>query len=78
MKLETAPGVFIPAGPMIVDTHSYKLSPLGPAEQLAGGSLLIVASSVWIRLADEDMAVTDVIFRLPPPIFMPLECMMSR
>ncbi len=32
-------------GPIMVDTHSYMLSPLGPAEQLQGGSKLISASS---------------------------------
>ncbi len=37
-----------PEGPRIVDTHSYKLSPFGPAEQLHGGSRLISASSFWI------------------------------
>ena len=36
------------AGPMMVDTHSKRLSPLGPAEQLHGGSKLISASSFWI------------------------------
>ena len=43
-----------PEGPMIVDTHSYMLSPFGPAEQLHGGSKLISANSFWIRLALED------------------------
>ncbi len=37
-----------PEGPRMVDTHSYKLSPFGPAEQLHGGSRLISASSFWI------------------------------
>ena len=37
-----------PDGPRIVETHSYKLSPFGPAEQLHGGSRLISASSFWI------------------------------
>ena len=32
--------------------HSNKLSPLGPALQLGGGSRVISASSFWIRLAD--------------------------
>ena len=35
-----------------MDTHSYRLSPLGPALQLGGGSSVISASSFWIRLAD--------------------------
>jgi len=30
-------------------THSIKFSPFGPAEQLAGGSMLISASSFWMR-----------------------------
>lgn len=32
----------------MVETHSKRLSPLGPAEQLHGGSRLISASSFWI------------------------------
>jgi len=36
------------AGPMMVETHSKRLSPFGPAEQLHGGSRLISASSFWI------------------------------
>jgi hypothetical protein len=38
---------------MIVLTHSYKLSPFGPALQFVGGSKLISASSFWMRLAAE-------------------------
>lgn len=34
-----------------MDAHSYKLSPLGPALQLQGGSRLISASSFWILFA---------------------------
>jgi len=37
-----------PGGPKIVDAHSYKLSPLGPALQFGGGSRVISASSFWI------------------------------
>lgn len=44
----------LPEGPMMVDTHSYMLSPFGPAEQLHGGSKLISANSFWIRFALED------------------------
>lgn len=40
-----APPCALPLGPMMVDTHSYTLSPLGPALQLQGGSRLISASS---------------------------------
>ena len=36
------------AGPMIVETHSNRFSPLGPAEQLHGGSKLISANSFCI------------------------------
>ena len=36
----------------MVDTHSYRLSPLGPALQLGGGSRVISPSSFWIRLAE--------------------------
>ena len=38
---------------MIVLTHSYKLSPFGPALQFVGGSKLISASSFWMRFAAE-------------------------
>lgn len=41
-----------PEGPSNVDTHSNKLSPFGPAEQLLGGSKLISASSFWILRCD--------------------------
>jgi len=43
-----------PLGPRMVDTHSKMLSPLGPAEQLHGGSSEISASSLEMRLAAED------------------------
>lgn len=36
----------------MVDTHSYRLSPLGPALQFGGGSRVISANSFWMRLAD--------------------------
>ena len=45
--------LFVPGGPMIVLTHSYKLSPFGPALQFVGGSKLISASSFWMRFAAE-------------------------
>ena len=35
----------------MVDTHSYKLSPFGPALQFVGGSSEISANSFWMRLA---------------------------
>ena len=34
----------------MVDTHSYRLSPFGPALQFGGGSWMISESSFWIRL----------------------------
>ena len=46
-----------PLGPRMVDTHSKMLSPLGPAEQLQGGSREISASSLEMRLAAEDAMV---------------------
>lgn len=36
----------------MVDTHSYRLSPFGPALQFGGGSKVISASSFCIRLAE--------------------------
>lgn len=42
----------LPGGPRIVETHSYKLSPFGPAEQFGGGSRVISASSFCMRFAD--------------------------
>lgn len=44
--------IMLPGGPRIVETHSYKLSPFGPAEQFGGGSNVISASSFCIRFAD--------------------------
>jgi hypothetical protein len=46
-----------PGGPKIVDTHSYKLSPFGPALQFGGGSSVISASSFCIRFADVPSAL---------------------
>lgn len=51
-KKNTPPSYTEPGGPRIVDTHSYKLSPFGPAEQFGGGSNVISANSFCIRLAD--------------------------
>ena len=44
----------------MVDTHSYKLSPFGPALQFVGGSREISANSFWIRLAllESDFALS--------------------
>ena len=42
-------------GPMMELTHSYKLSPFGPAEQFVGGSNEISASPFWMRFAAELM-----------------------
>lgn len=36
----------------MVETHSYKLSPFGPALQFGGGSNVISANSFCILLAD--------------------------
>lgn len=36
----------------MVETHSYKLSPFGPALQFGGGSKVISASSFCMRLAE--------------------------
>jgi len=41
----------------MVDTHSYMLSPLGPALQFGGGSTVISASSFWMRFAEVLMAL---------------------
>lgn len=41
----------------MVDTHSYKLSPFGPALQFVGGSNEISANSFWIRRALFDSAL---------------------
>lgn len=43
---------FSPGGPKIVETHSYKLSPFGPALQFGGGSSVISASSFCMRFAE--------------------------
>lgn len=51
-KKKTPPSYTDPGGPRIVDTHSYRLSPFGPALQLGGGSSVISANSFWILLAD--------------------------
>lgn len=56
-------------GPRIVLTHSYRLSPLGPAVQLHGGSKLISASSFWIRFADEESPLPGA---APPDMATPL------
>jgi len=47
----------LPGGPKIVETHSYKLSPFGPAEQFGGGSRVISANSFCMRLADVPKAL---------------------
>lgn len=51
-RKNTPPSYTEPGGPSIVDTHSYKLSPLGPALQLGGGSNVISANSFCILLAE--------------------------
>ena len=52
-KKKKKKNVHVPGGPRIVLTHSYKLSPFGPALQFVGGSKLISASSFWMRFAAE-------------------------
>jgi len=51
-RKKTPPSYTDPGGPRIVETHSYKLSPLGPALQFGGGSKVISANSFWILLAE--------------------------
>lgn len=51
-RKKTPPSYTEPGGPRIVETHSYKLSPFGPALQLGGGSSVISASSFWMRFVD--------------------------
>lgn len=51
-KKNTPPSYTEPGGPKIVDTHSYKLSPFGPAEQFGGGSNVISANSFCMRFVD--------------------------
>jgi hypothetical protein len=47
----------------MVDTHSKMLSPLGPAEQLQGGSSEISASSLEMRLAAEEAMVAEWVLK---------------
>ena len=53
-RKNTPPSYTDPGGPRMVDTHSYKLSPLGPALQFGGGSSVISASSFCILLKVTD------------------------
>lgn len=48
----------------MVDTHSYKLSPFGPALQLVGGSSDISANSFWIRreLLDSELFLSLIVY----------------
>ena len=43
----------------MVEIHSWRLSPLGPAKQLQGGSTVISESSFCILLAEEVMEVAE-------------------
>lgn len=54
--------LYPPLGPTIVDTHSYKLSPFGPALQFVGGSSEISANSFWMRLAlpESEFFLSDI------------------
>lgn len=51
-RKKTPPSYTEPGGPRIVETHSYRLSPFGPALQFGGGSRVISASSFWIRFVE--------------------------
>ena len=44
-RKNTPPAYGDPAGPMMEDTHSYRLSPLGPPSSWLGGSNEISANS---------------------------------
>ena len=48
----------------MVDTHSYKLSPFGPALQFVGGSSEISANSFWIRreLLDSELFLSLIVY----------------
>jgi len=59
-RKNTPPSYTDPGGPSMVDTHSYKLSPFGPALQFGGGSRVISASSFWSLLALEDSPLGDL------------------
>lgn len=50
-RKNTPPSYTDPGGPNIVDTHSYRLSPFGPALQFGGGSNVISANSFCNLLA---------------------------
>lgn len=49
-RKKTPPSYTEPGGPRMVETHSYRLSPLGPALQFGGGSSVISANSFCILL----------------------------
>lgn len=40
-----------------METHSYRLSPFGPALQFGGGSRVISANSFWIRFVEVPRAL---------------------
>lgn len=63
-RKNTPPSYTEPGGPRMVDTHSYKLSPFGPALQFGGGSNVISANSFWILLADVPRAFDILWFGL--------------
>ena len=49
----SVPALSSPFGPVMLLTHSVRLSPFGPAVQLHGGAREISASSFWMRLWHE-------------------------
>ena len=51
-RKKTPPSYTEPGGPRMVETHSKRLSPFGPALQLGGGSNEIPPNSFWIRFAE--------------------------
>ena len=63
-KKNSPPAYGDPSGPIIVDTHWYKLSSFGPALQFAGGSRLISANSLLILfLLFDEPEPFDKLFR---------------
>lgn len=60
-RKKTPPAYGDPPGPMMEETHSYRLSPFGPALQFVGGSSEISASSFWMRFAEELIEPFDIV-----------------
>jgi len=60
-RKKTPPSYTEPGGPRIVETHSYILSPFGPALQFGGGSMVISANSFWILFAEVESAFEPLV-----------------